>query len=341
MTKLRLPYINEYRDRYGKLRRYVRRPGCRSVPLPGLPGSAEFMEAYQAAMGGPAPKRTSRRAPGSLGALILDYFASTEFANLAPGSQALYRKALGPVAEKDGHRMVRDMPREAGRKIIAEIGARSPGMANVTAAAGRAVMRLAIAQGQRNDNPFAGIPKYRLGTHHTWTEDELAAYEARWPLGTRQRLAYDLLLWTLQRLGDVARMSRSDIRDNAIHGVQQKTGTPFAVPVHPQLAASLRECPARGLSLIGDESGRPYTPHGLGMMVARAIADAGLPDRCVAHGLRKAGMRRLAEHGASTKHLQAMSGHRTLAEVERYTSAADQARLARDAMAKLPNRTGS
>ena len=69
--------------------------------------------------------------------------------------------------------------------------------------------------------------------------------------------------------------------------------------------------------------------------MARAIEKARLPDRCVAHGLRKAGLRRLAENGATAKQLQAISGHKTLAEVQRYTDAADRERLARDGMAKL------
>jgi hypothetical protein len=49
MTRIRLPFVNEFRDRHGKIRRYFRRPGRKSVPLSGLPGSSEFMAAYQAA----------------------------------------------------------------------------------------------------------------------------------------------------------------------------------------------------------------------------------------------------------------------------------------------------
>jgi hypothetical protein len=51
--------------------------------------------------------------------------------------------------------------------------------------------------------------------------------------------------------------------------------------------------------------------------------------------LRKAQMRRLAEAGATAKEISSISGHRTLREVERYTSAADQTHLSRSAMAKL------
>jgi hypothetical protein len=46
-------------------------------------------------------------------------------------------------------------------------------------------------------------------------------------------------------------------------------------------------------------------------------------------------MRRLAEVGATAKEIASVSGHRTLREVERYTSQADQKRLSQRAIAKL------
>jgi hypothetical protein len=50
MTSIMLPYVQEYRDRHGKVRRYFRRPGFKRVPLPGTPGSPLFMAAYEAAL---------------------------------------------------------------------------------------------------------------------------------------------------------------------------------------------------------------------------------------------------------------------------------------------------
>ena len=53
-----------------------------------------------------------------------------------------------------------------------------------------------------------------------------------------------------------------------------------------------------------------------------------------AHGLRKAAARRLAEAGCTMHEIAAITGHASLSEVQRYTRAADQARLARAAMDK-------
>ena len=91
--------------------------------------------------------------------------------------------------------------------------------------------------------------------------------------------------------------------------------------------------------IITDARGRPL--RGLSELIERAVKIAGLPPHCVAHGLRKAALRRLAEHGSTTKEIAAMSGHRSLTEIERYTARADQARLAQSAVAKLPDENRS
>jgi len=57
--------------------------------------------------------------------------------------------------------------------------------------------------------------------------------------------------------------------------------------------------------------------------------------QCSAHGLRKLAATRLANAGCSTDHIKAITGHKSMSEVARYTRAADQARLARQAMAMV------
>jgi integrase len=337
MTRIKLEYVHEYRDRHGKVRRYVRRRGFRSVPLPGLPGSPEFMQAYQDAMTG-AVLRPRVPKVGTLAALAAEFFGSTEFANLKPSSQVIYRAALAPVIERDGHRLVRDLPPDKARKIIQEIGATHPAMANLTRAVLRRMFSFAMTIGQRRDNPFVAVPKDKIGTHHTWTDGELAVYENRWPLGTRERLVYDILLYTAQRVGDAVRMQRSDIRNSVITIVQQKTGTEVFVPLHPALARSISAGPAKGFYLVADRNGRPIKRGALTKLISTAAKAAGLPRECVAHGLRKAALRRLAEHGATSKEMQAVSGHKSLSEIERYTHRADQQRLAKAAISTLPDK---
>jgi enterobacteria phage integrase len=338
MTVIRIPYVKAYVDRYGHVRRYFRRRGYRAMLLPGVPGSAEFMQAYQIAHGDKAPPR-SIRAAGSVGALITDYLKSAAFQNLKPSSRQYYRIVLDRFGVAHGHRMVGDMPRSKVAAYIHEIGAARPGMGNLTRKVLRRFLEHGVRLGYRNDNPIVAIDSYKIGTHHTWTDDELAAFEARWPLGTRERLAYALLLHTGQRGGDVVRMRRADISGGSISVVQQKTGTALSIAIHPELTAALRAGPTNGLNLVGDRHGRPITRHTLTHLIREAVEKAGLPPRCVAHGLRKASMRWLAESGATVKEIAAVSGHKTLGEVARYTAATDQARLSKDAIAKLRPRT--
>ena len=79
--------------------------------------------------------------------------------------------------------------------------------------------------------------------------------------------------------------------------------------------------------------GRQYSGNALSRRFREWCDAAGLP-HCSAHGLRKAAARRLAEAGCSANEIAAITGHATLREVERYTKAADQARMARNAMAR-------
>jgi integrase len=165
------------------------------------------------------------------------------------------------------------------------------------------------------------IKKFAEGEFHTWTDDEIADFEKKWPIGTRERKAFALLLYTGQRASDVAKMSATDIEDGGIWVVQQKTKAKLLIPVHPDL--------------LKTAYGEPFTSKGFSNFMADKIGAAGLPERCVTHGLRKAAARRLAEAGCSANEIAAVTGHVTLEEVARYTKAAEQKKLARAAIERL------
>jgi integrase len=339
-----LPYVKEYTDDCGIRRRYFRRKGFKGGPLPGPIGSPEFLDAYQALMGGkPAPLARVHGA-GSFGGLISAYYGWTEFTNLKASSKSLYRYALEPLPEKHGHRPRATMTRENLIGVIEKIGERAPGMANLTRAVLQKILKCALERNELRENPLAKkVTPYKIGTHHTWTDAELEQFEANWPLGTRQRLAYALLFYTGQRSGDVVRMARGDISGGRIRVVQEKVRrgepvTELKIKIHPDLARALKAGPTKGLNLIGDEHGRPIKRAALSHLMRVAIREAGLPARCVPHGLRKATLRTMAERGASSKRLAAVSGHKTTKELDRYTAAADQQTLADDGIASMPIR---
>jgi integrase len=71
-----------------------------------------------------------------------------------------------------------------------------------------------------------------------------------------------------------------------------------------------------------------------------AVGKARLPNRCVLHGLRKAAARRMAEAGATPHRIAAVTGHKSLKEIERYTKMVSQRGLAVEAISKIGERNG-
>lgn len=130
-------------------------------------------------------------------------------------------------------------------------------------------------------------------------------------------------------------MSRRDIDDGLIRVVQQKTGAKLWIPIHAQLRAVLAAQPKEHVSILVTEYSKPFSTAVFGNWMAERIDKAGLPTECVPHGLRKAAARRLAEAGCSANEIASITGHKTLAEVERYTREADQKRLTKAAMHHL------
>jgi integrase len=342
----RLKYLHAFIDRHGKARYYFRRNGKRT-PLPGSLGSKEFLDAYAACLAD-QPSKSPRRAaaaPGTFAALAIGYYGSPKYLDLAPSSRANYRRVIDGFLEEHGHRRVDQIQREHIDAIIGKMADR-PGAAIVLLKRIRTLVRYAVSIKWLRHDPTLGATSYRSKEFHTWTEKELAQFEARWPEGSRQRLAYALLLYSGQRGSDVFRMSYAHIEGDTIEVVQQKTGQEesdekLVIPMHGNLRRELALAKREHVVILTTAFGKPFTLKGFGNFVSDAIRAADLPARCKAHGLRKAAARRLAEAGCTAKQIQAITGHRSLEEVERYTRKADQMRLARQAVAKQENNGGS
>jgi integrase len=130
------------------------------------------------------------------------------------------------------------------------------------------------------------------------------------------------------------KMGRQHIRDGVLTVKQQKTGKPLAIPVHVHLQAVLDATASEHLTFLVTATGKPYGGNAFSEQFRNWCDAAGLPKRCKPHGLRKAACRRLAEAGCSANEIMAISGHVTMKELVRYTAAADQARLAHNAMVR-------
>lgn len=205
------------------------------------------------------------------------------------------------------------------------------------------LMRVAVLNGGRKDNPVSAVKGIKIKSkgHRTWTDDELGQFEARHRIGTEARLAFALLAYTGQRRSDVVRMGRQHVKDGVLTIVQQKTGQEVSIPILPALQAVLDNVQSNKITptYLVTEYGKPRTPAGFSNWFRDRCSEAGLSKGLSAHGLRKAFCRVAAESGLSAHEIMSISGHATLSEVTRYTKDADRKKLARDGMAKIKKAT--
>jgi integrase len=195
-----------------------------------------------------------------------------------------------------------------------------------------------LRAGLCDSDPTAGIKvKVRASAHgfRDWPEHAIEQFEAVYPIGTRERLAFALLLYTGQRRGDVIRMGRQHVRGGLITVRQAKTGAPLEIPIHPELQSILAATGGEHLTFLTTAAGKPFTGGSFTNWFGGRCRAAGLPIGLSAHGLRKAMCRRLAEAGCTAHQIAAISGHKSLREVERYTKTADQKRMAIAAMGTI------
>jgi integrase len=167
-----------------------------------------------------------------------------------------------------------------------------------------------------------------------WSEEDIATYEARWPIGTRQRVWLDVLVYTGLRRGDAVRLGRPHVRNGVATLKTEKTDAEVTLPILGVLDATLKAGPCGELTFIAGENGRPLAKESFGNLFRKACRAAGLQQRS-AHGLRKAAATRAANAGAIVPELEAIFGWSGGAMAALYTRAADRRRLAQGAMHKL------
>jgi enterobacteria phage integrase len=334
-------HVDVFTDRHGTVRVYFRQGKGLRVPLPGLIGSPEFMQAYHACLKGelvptprPPPETIERVKPGTIAALIREYYRSSDFKGLKPSTQHTYRNRFAVIERQHGRRTVAGMTRENILKLILQPLADKPGNYNDTIKKLHILARCAVDLGWLKVSPMQLIRRRKTKEIRAITEAEVVQFRMRWPVGTKQRLAFELQLNTGQRRSDVYRMTWADIEGGAIRIVQQKTGAKLLIPLHPDLALILAQTPQDHAYVLRTEFGKPFTVDGYSSFMRKAFTAAGLPIDASPHGLRKRAAKRLAEVGCTGPQIQSITGHKTLAEVDRYIREAEQEGRAADAMAK-------
>lgn len=336
MPRPKPPHLYRERTRHGGIAYYVRVGHGRRIRIREAFGTAEFWAAYREAVEGRAPQAAAGRPkPQTLAWLIDQYRHHSAWAALSPATRRqrenIYRHVTATAGDKPIAKITERTIREGRERRAAK-----PHSANNFLKAMRGLFGWAVAEKKVPTDPTRGIPllagKNDEVGFHTWTEEEVERYEAHWPVGTRERLALDLLLYTGLRRGDVVRFGRPHVRNGEGTIRTEKTGEEVTFPILGPLAASIAATKTGGLTYLATASGRPFVKEGFGNWFRDAARLAGVPGS--AHGLRKAGAVRAAENGATVAQLMAMYGWTTEKMAVHYIRAANRRRLAREA-AKL------
>ncbi|WP_166652371.1 tyrosine-type recombinase/integrase [Enterovirga rhinocerotis] len=336
MPRTRPPHLLREVTRHERVVWYVRTDGGRGrrIRLPDEYGTEAFWDAYRAGLAGKAVTKPGAPAAGTLSWLIARYVESAEWSDLSPATRKQRHAVYRQVEAKSGTKSLKAVNHAS---VLAGRDARKdrPHAANNFLKAMRGLFGWAVARRHVTVNPTSDI-KLLTGEHddvgfHAWTEDEVARFEKRWPLGSRQRLAFDLLLYTGLRRGDAVRLGRQHVRGDEFSIRTEKTGAVVTRPILHPLAVSIAAAPTGDLAFLVTERGAPFgSKESFGTWFKKVCKKAGVPGS--AHGLRKAGARRAAEAGATEAQLNALFGWaQGSRESATYVRTADNARLARSA----------
>lgn len=348
--KRKLPKnVSAFVDRHGKERFRWRRTGFKPVYLQSHPGSDKRPSDEVKALneGSPAPVRpgADRWTPGTINDLLSRFYQSPIFTNPGERTKRVRRAAYEAFRAEYGDDMVAGftfahieiiLAKKAQKRTILLDSGRKREVGGATAAhiLRKLLVRLFqyamklewIAANPVTLSEPVKIPK--TGGFHTWTEEQIAQFQARHPFGTKARLAMETILWTGQRRGDAHLFGPSHLKGSRIRYTQEKGGKDVELPAAPQLLAAIAAMPTVGIkTFLVTEYGKPFTKEGFGNWFRDKCDEAGLPD-CSAHGLRKALARRLAEGGAGNQGIKSVGGWSGDSEVALYTAGVDQARLA-------------
>lgn len=335
------PFVSVFVDRHGKERFRFRRNG-RSLYLP-HPSSKDYRDAYQRAIDGLGPKlkdpdgRTVRH-------LLSLFYRSIGFKKGGASWRATRRRVLEDFAGDFGDDLVCDFrPKDIDAILAAKMEKRKVGKRIVggTAAAQRLreqldlLFRFGVKQEWIDKNPVDSAERvdHEEVGFYRWTEDDITKYRAHWPLGSKPRLAMELVLWTGARRGNAHRAAPP--KNGVINFVAVKTKKEVDVPVAPALQQAIDAMPAIGMTtLLVTAYGHPFTAAGLGQRFKAWCVKAGLP-QCTLHGLRKALARRAAEIGVEQQGIKALGQWSNDRQAALYIEGANRNRLMAGALAEV------
>lgn len=325
-----LPRVHRITSKAGGVNKYHRITRA-ALPCDVPEDSREFMTAWLAEEA-KTPTKSKRPPRGTVAHGCEAFLTSAAYRALNTGYSRVMLAHVNAIAKRGGNALLQDLE---PRHVRADLEPLSPAVASTRRKAWRKLAEFWETSGMTAINVADGVRRKKLPKTDgfiEWSIADVAAFRARWPIGTAQRLAMELLQWTGARCIDAVTLGPQKIgRDGVLTFRQSKTGVEAYVPWHgPAFGleaqrTDLHACTSDRTALIWTltEFGKARTVAGFSQWFSRAATEAGLP-HLSAHGLRKYRMNQLAESGVPLLAMQAWVGHTTLSEVQHYTARADR-----------------
>ena len=324
----RLPFVSREKSRHGKTVWYFRRGKGKRTRLSGLYGSDAFMAAYQAVLSGRAPTPRLRASRGTLAWLVEQWRQSADWHVTSRATKRQRENILHHVIERNG----REAFTKVSRKHIIEgrdKRKKTPFAANNFVKTMRALFRWAHDSDLIDTDPARDVRVLRVKTDGfpPWTPEDVSRFQERWPIGSRERLAMELVRHTGLRRGDVVRLGRQHVKDGMAMIRVEKTGVLVYAPFPPELESIVDASPTGDLAFIVTRKKQPMVKESFGTWFGEACRSAGIEKS--AHGLRKLAATIIADEGGSEHELQAIFGWQSGRMSQAYTREADKRRLAK------------
>jgi hypothetical protein len=328
-------YVSVFVDRHGK-ERFRFRQGKFSCYLP-HPSDKLYKAAYEAAKDRKPFKLTLRADPGTVDDALPRFYESLAFRRGGSGWQNDRRRILEAFRAEYGRFELKHFePHLIDRILELKLEKRIVNKRKVGGSAAALRLREQLylffkwAKKQKlvaaNPVEDAETVQHKPGGYYKWTEEDIARFRGHWELGTKARLAMELVLWTGARRKDAHNMAPP--KNGRIGSTASKTGKEMDVKVAPKLQAAIDAMSAIGIkTLLVTEYGKPFSVAGFGGWFKDRCRDAGLP-QCSLHGLRKALARRAADLEISQQGIKALGQWSSDSEVAIYTAGANRRRLA-------------
>lgn len=335
-------YVTVTRTKYKKALLYFRVDKGPRTRLPDDPNSEEFKAAYRACLiGEPIPKKRVVGSPASMRWLIERYMESSAWRNdLSDATRRQRSNILKHVVDESGDAaFALVLPKHIRNRM--ERMSDTPAQANNYLKAMIGLFAWAVKNDHVQANPTTGVDrlKVRAKGFPEWTEEDGAAFRKHWPVGTTQRLAFELLLHTGLRRSDVVSLGRQHLKGRLLSITTQKTGTTITVELPDAVLALINATKTGDLHFLVTTFGKPFSAAGFGNWFHDASAQAGIHKN--AHGVRKLAATIAANDGATSSELMAQFGWTTSQQADVYTKGADRVRLGISASRRVAGRMKS